>query len=260
MYAHVDACLLAYGHDGFEEILHIGAQLVLVDTLIQVEELAEKLNRVLVVLLEVAAYEALGLYNDVLHQLVVLLGSHCLGEFVSLGKHVAPLESVEGSPFLACARALQYINVEICKFGIREIEVARTVGILVQEVGARPVEHGHEVIADALDALGCEVAHRLLIYLNLMVAVGPSILDGLHHGQALHHAPSHSVLFDILSEVANLLAAPHFAERHVVQGGNYALHSDLLQHGKSDFVVLAEPSPSSFHVLFLFYISFSCNQ
>ena len=260
MHAHIDAGFLAHGHDGLEEILHVLAQLLLVDTLVEVEELAEELYRVLVVLLEISAHEALSLYHYVLHQFVVLLGSHRLGELIGFGKHVATLKLVEISPLLACALALEDVNVEICKLGIREIEVARTVGVLVQQVGARPVEHGHEIIADALDALGSEIAHRLLIYLNLMVAVGTAIFDGLHHGQAFHHAPSHSVLLDILPKVADFFACPHFAERYVVQGCHYALHSDLLQHGKGDLVVLAKPSPGSFHNLFFCFILVFCNQ
>ena len=93
-----------------------------------------------------------------------------------------------------------------------------------------------------------------------MVAVGTAIFDGLHHGQAFHHAPSHSVLLDILPKVADFFACPHFAERYVVQGCHYALHSDLLQHGKGDLVVLAKPSPGSFHNLFFCFILVFCNQ
>ena len=63
MDAHVHAVFLASGHDGLEEILHVLAQLGLVDALVEIEELAELLHGSLVVLAEVAADEALGLVS-----------------------------------------------------------------------------------------------------------------------------------------------------------------------------------------------------
>ena len=67
MYTHIHIALLAHGHDSFEEVLHILAQLRLIDTFIQVEEVAELLDRSLVVLAEVTTNKALCLDNDVLH-------------------------------------------------------------------------------------------------------------------------------------------------------------------------------------------------
>ena len=97
----------------------------------------------------------------------------------------------------------------------------------MEEVGTCPVEYGHEVVADAVYALCREVTQALLIDLNLVVAVGSAVLDGLHHGQAFNHAPAHAVALDILAKVANLLACPDLAKRYVVQGCNDALDTDL---------------------------------
>ena len=123
--AHVHAALLADGHDGLEEILHVGTQLSLVDTLIEVEELAELLDRCLVVLAEVTGNEALGLDDDVFYELVVLLGGHGLGQFVALGNHAAALAPALGElellPLLASTWTLQDIDVEIGKLGIVKI-------------------------------------------------------------------------------------------------------------------------------------------
>ncbi len=84
MHAHIHIALVAYGHDGRKEILHVLAQLVAVDTLVQGEQLAEQLYRMLIALLEVAAHEALRLDDDVLDKLVLLLGRHGLPQFLHL--------------------------------------------------------------------------------------------------------------------------------------------------------------------------------
>ena len=124
------------------------------------------------------------------------------------------------------------------------------------QVGACPVEHGHEVVADAVDALGRQVAQALLVDLNLLVAVRAAILDGLHHGQALDHRPPHAVALDVFAQVANLLAGPHLA-----QGRHYALHANLFQHGKRNLVLLAKPSPCSFHkCYFVLVVRFWCKD
>ena len=82
---HIDITLVADGHDSLEEVFQVGAQLCLVDTVIECEQLAELLNRGLVVFAEVAADEALGLDYDVLHKLVLALGRHYLRECVGFG-------------------------------------------------------------------------------------------------------------------------------------------------------------------------------
>ena len=51
---HVHVALLTDGHDGLEEVLHVLAQLLLVDAFIEVEELAELLDGSLVVLAEIS--------------------------------------------------------------------------------------------------------------------------------------------------------------------------------------------------------------
>ena len=251
MYAHIHTALLAGGHYGFEEIFHISPQFCLADALVEVEKFAEFLNGSLVVFGEVAANKALSLDNDSIHEFVVFFGSHSLGKFVTFCQHIATLakacRKLEFSPLLACALAFEDIDVEICKLGIIEIEVGRAVGILMQEVGASPIEHRHKVVTYCVDALCRKVAERLFVNLNLMVAVGSAVFDGLHHGQTLYHAPTHTVRFDILTQVTDFFAGPYLAKWHVVKGRDDTLNADLPELGKSNFVFLAKPSPSSFH-------------
>ena len=38
---------------------------------------------------------------------------------------------------------------------------------------------------------------------------------------------------------------------YIMQGGHNALNSNLLKHGKSNLILLAKPTPCSFHIVFL---------
>ena len=215
VYAHVHIAFLARRHNSFQEVFHVFAKLLFADALIELQEVAELLDGGLVGLREVARDESLCLDNDVLYQLVILFGSHRLGQLVGFGQHVASLTDARRkfklSPFLACACALEYIDVEIGKLGIVEVEVCRSVRILVSQIGACPVQYGHEVVAYRVYALCRQVAKRLLVHLNLLVAVWTGILDGLHYGEAFYHAPTHAVRLDIFAQLTNLLACPYLA-------------------------------------------------
>ena len=78
VYAHIHVALLTDGHDSLQEVLHILTQFSLVDTFVQVEELAELLDRSLIILREVTRDKALCLDDDILYQLVVFLRCHGL--------------------------------------------------------------------------------------------------------------------------------------------------------------------------------------
>ena len=117
----------------------------------------------------------------------------------------------------------------------------------MEQIGTSPVEHRHKVVADAVDALGSQVAQALLIYLYLVVAIGTAVLDCLNYWQTFDHAPAHAVTLDVLAQVANLLAGPYLAQRYIVQSGNNTFNSDLSQLCKSNLILLAKPSPCSFH-------------
>ena len=86
------------------------------------------------------------------------------------------------------------------------------------------------------------------MHLNLVVAIRTAVFDCLNNRQALNYAPSHAVALDVLAQVANLLTSPNLAQRYVVQGGYNTLNSDLSQLCKSNLILLAKPSPCSFHI------------
>ena len=113
MHAHVHVALVAYGHDGRQEVAHILAQLVFGDALVEREQLPEQLHGMLVVLADVSAYEALGLDDDVLHQLVVVLRCHRLPECGCLPNDVTVHFLAHSLPVLLRILALQDVDVEI---------------------------------------------------------------------------------------------------------------------------------------------------
>src|SRR5574344_2170011 len=182
---------------------------------------------------------------------MVFLWSHGLGEFVALCQHVAVFAhscwKLELRPLLASAWAFEDVDVEIGKFGIVEVEVGGAVGVFVQKVCACPVKYRHEVVADAVDTFGGEVAELLLVNLYLLVAVGTSVFDGLYHWEALYHTPTHAVALNVGLQVVDCFPCQHLAKRHLVEGCHDAFHTNLFEHGKCDLVFLAKPSPCSFH-------------
>ncbi|KXB48998.1 hypothetical protein HMPREF1870_00227 [Bacteroidales bacterium KA00344] len=253
MHTHIDVALAAYRHDGFEEIFHVLTQLPAVDALIAFQQLAEKFYGMFVAFLEVARHESLRLNDDILHQGMVFFGRHAFFQLVHFGEDVSFVglavgtERDESLPVFPRAIALEDMDVEVGKLRNAEVEVARSVGILVQEVGPGPVEYRHEVVADGVDAFCGEVAHAFLVDLDLSVTVGTGKLDGLGDGQRLHDAPAKAETLNIAFQVVYFLSRPHLTERNIVQSRNDALYAYLFEHGKRDFVVLAKPSPCSFH-------------
>ena len=158
VYTHVHVVLLTGRHDGLQEVFHVGTQLRLVNAFVQVQEITELLDGSLVVLAEVSAHESLGLDDDGLNQLVLTLGGHGLGQSISLGQNVAALtyscRELELCPLLTCALALKYIDVKVGKFSVIEIEVGGSVGVDMEQVRTGPIQHRHEVVANAVDTFG----------------------------------------------------------------------------------------------------------
>ena len=216
----------------------------------------------LVTVMEVAAYEPLSLYYNILDKLVFLFETHRLAQFIDFLEHVSTIRLAVGTKYLevcpafACTLTFQYIYVEIGKLRNTEVEVVCPVWIEVHKVGTRPVENRHKVVANSVNAFGCKVSQALLVYFYLLVAVRTTVLYCFDHWQRFNNGPPHAVTFDVRFQVVYLLPCPNLAERNAVKGCNYALNANLFQYGKSNVVVLAKPSPSSFHSNY----QFSCKN
>ena len=141
MNTHIDIVLIADRHDSLQPVLHVLLQLLLVDAIIELQEVAELLDRSRIALAEVTGYKALSLDDDVLYQGMILLRCRSLLDFISLSHEVsAPLVLLrELSPILTSAFTLQDIDIKVGKLAPVHIEVVGSVRILVCQIGTSPV-------------------------------------------------------------------------------------------------------------------------
>ena len=122
------------------------------------------------------------------------------------------------------------------------------IGQRLVQLGPGPVEHRHEVVADAFNARFSQPADVLLIIGDQTVAGGAAQLDVLVDGHAFHHVENQSVGFHLRFQGGDAFPAPDLADRHVVDGGDDAAHiGDLTDVTQGDGVVLAIPAKRQFH-------------
>ena len=119
----------------------------------------------------------------------------------------------------------------------------------MEQVGAGPVEDGHEVVADDLDAELGQVADALLVILDILVAGGQTDLDIIVHVDGLDNIHIKAVGVDLVCNLLDLVDFPDLAGHLVVQCPDDAGHAgDLLDVAQGDGVVaLAIPAPTHFH-------------
>ena len=101
-----------------------------------------------------------------------------------------------------------------------------------------------------MNTLEREVSQTFLISLYLLISVGTGIFDALYHRQRLYYTPSHSVTFDVLLQVADLLAGPHLTIRYIVQGCNNAFHTISFNMAK----VILSFLPNHLQVLSIMFV------
>ena len=123
------------------------------------------------------------------------------------------------------------------------------VGQGVEQVGAGPVEDGHEVVADHLHAELLQVPHGLDVVLNVLVPGGQAHLDVIVDVDGFHHVHVEAVGLQLLLDLGDLLFLPDLAGLLVVQGPDDAGHAgDLLDVRQLDAVVaLAVPAKAHLH-------------
>ena len=119
----------------------------------------------------------------------------------------------------------------------------------VEQVGAGPVEDGHEVVADDLDTELGQVADALLVVLDVLIAGGQADLDVVVDVDRLDNVHVEAVSVDLVCDLLDLVDLPDLAGHLVVQRPDDAGHAgDLLDVAEGDGVVaLAIPAPTHFH-------------
>ena len=95
------------------------------------------------------------------------------------------------------------------------------------KISTRPVKHRHEVVADGMYALRREIAETLLVVLDELVPVRATVFYAFAYRKTLHDRPPHAETFDIFTKVPDLLTGPYLTVRHIVEGGDYAFHTNF---------------------------------
>ena len=114
--------------------------------------------------------------------------------------------------------AFQDKQVEGYQGGAFETERPRMVGQEVGQVGAGPVEDGHEIVGDAPDAAGCQVPQGLPVVLDIGPERSGLCLDMFMHGDAFDHAPGQAGFGNQGLPPADFFDGPYFPVGDMVQG------------------------------------------
>ena len=120
---------------------------------------------------------------------------------------------------------------------------------LVEQVGAGPVEDGHEVVADDLHTELAQVAHGGLVILDVLVTGGLADLDVVMNVDGFHNIHIEAVGLQLLLNLRDLVHFPNFAGHLVMQRPDNAGYAgDLLDIGKRDFIIaFAIPTETHLH-------------
>ena len=154
---------------------------------------------------------------------------------------------------LGRALSAEDVDVERGEVGIVEAHAGSAVRDPPGEVGARPVEHRHEVVADDLDSRVRQVAQAHPVVLDVLAPGTLLLLHVLRYRQAFDHLPAdprrRAVLppRDLALAPGDLFGGPDIAGRHVVEGRDHPLDA-CLQHVVDRHEILRpEPAPGLPH-------------
>ena len=119
----------------------------------------------------------------------------------------------------------------------------------MEQVGAGPVEDGHKVVADNLDAELAQVAHGGLVVLDVHIPGGLADLNVIVDIDGLHHVHVEAVGLQLLLNLCDFVNFPYFAGHLVMQRPDNAGYAgDLLDIGKGDLVIaFAIPTETHLH-------------
>ena len=184
--------------------------------------------------------------DDVAGELL-LAGVIHLGEALrGLGDHIV-------GEALGSARALEDVDVECGEVDQVKAHAARAARTLPGQIGAGPVEHRHEVVADGLETGLGKVPHRGLPTLDMSLPLALLLLDVFRDGQRFDHVPDQRRRAAILARgdlalaLRDVLWGPDRAGGNVVQGRDDALDASLHHVVNAHTVLRTEPTPGLTH-------------
>ena len=124
------------------------------------------------------------------------------------------------------------------------------------KVGSCPVEDGHEVVADHLDAFFTEVFQRLDVVFDVFVAGGKTDLDIVMNVDGFNAGDFEVLRFDRCLQRGDFLTRPELTGLLVVKGRDYADNAgNLADLAQLDGVIaFTEPSECHFHMYSLLFL------
>ena len=124
-----------------------------------------------------------------------------------------------------------------CLLGIGEHRGA--VGTHPCELGSRPVEHRHKIIAYQVNILLTQVFQCLNVIVNILLSLRHASLDRIVHVHALNPRYVKPRSLHLFLHGPDSLPAPNLSRRRVIQGGDNPLHprylADLLKRHRVKF-------------------------
>ena len=124
--------------------------------------------------------------------------------------------------------AVQQEEIESYESGTFEAQGAAAVGQFISQVGACPVQHGHEIVSDDVYTAFCQVAQAFLVIVDVLLIVACLRLDVLMNGYTFDNRPREAYFFDHLLALHDFFYSPHLTVGDVVQGIDNAGSSGLL--------------------------------
>ena len=119
----------------------------------------------------------------------------------------------------------------------------------MEQVGAGPVKDGHEIVADDLHAILCQIADADLVVFDQGVPGGQTDLNVIVNVDGFHHLGIEAVGVNLVNHFLDFRFFPDFAGHLVMQGPDDAGHAgNLLNVGEAHRVIsLTIPAPTHFH-------------
>ena len=119
----------------------------------------------------------------------------------------------------------------------------------MEKIGARPVENGHEIIADHFHSERSEVADRLNIIVNVFVPGRQADFDVVMDVDGFHHIHIEAIGIQLFLHFGNFFRLPDFSGQLVVQSpDNCGYSGDLFYIGKRNSVIsFAVPAKTHLH-------------
>ncbi len=197
--------------------------------------------------------------HDTLQEILEVFPQLFLGDGRIVGKqlvqlrHALRLPAGEGHAVQVFQNILGHLLIIVLDTGLFIEQRGRAVPYGVEQVGACPVENGHEIVGDDLDACRGKVAQGDIIVFDILVAGGTADLDIVMDVDRLDNIDIEARGFDNSLFLCDFFGFPDFAGLLMVQRPDDAGHAgnlpDLVEGNR--IVPFSVPAECHLHSNFL---------